>query len=121
MLRLGTVQVSVLRPDDGIVHGTPEIRCKVMAVQMQSRGAAGLSQLTAHFRLTDLFACQKPRCCALILLQDRQQQMAGICLFAAQVPGKLHCTAQQSVRLMRKALVTAKAHFFPDAHLPAPC
>ena len=92
-----------------------------MAVQMQSRGAAGLSQLTAHFRLTDLFACQKPRCCALILLQDRQQQMAGICLFAAQVPGKLHCTAQQSVRLMRKALVTAKAHFFPDAHLPAPC
>ena len=34
---------------------------------------------------------------------------------------KLHCTAQQPVRLMRKAFVAAKAHFFPDAHLPAPC
>ena len=121
MFRLGPVQVRVLCPDDGVIHGALEVRRKSVAIQMQSRCAAALGQLTAHLWFPDLLALQKPCCRPMILLQDRQQQMAGICLFAAQVPGKLHCTAQQSVRLMRKALVTAKAHFFPDAHLPAPC
>ena len=48
---------------------------------------------------------QKPCCRPVILLQDRQQQMAGIGFFAAKVPGKLHRTAQQLIRLVRKALV----------------
>ena len=57
----------------------------------------------------------------VILLQDRQQQVAGIGFFAAKVPGKLHRTAQQLIRLVRKAFVPAKAKFFPNTHLPAPC
>ena len=87
----------------------------------EKQGAFPAALCGALTTLTESYGTICSICCALILLQDRQQQMAGICLFAAQVPGKLHCTAQQSVRLMRKALVTAKAHFFPDAHLPAPC
>ena len=53
--------------------------------------------------------------------RQRQQQVAGIGFFAAKVPGKLHRTAPQLIRLVRKALVPAKAKFLPNTHLPAPC
>ncbi len=82
MFRLGPVQVRVLRPDDGVIHGALEVRRKSVAIQMQSRCAAGLSQLTAHFRFPDLLALQKPCCRPVILLQDRQQQVAGIGFFS---------------------------------------
>ena len=110
MFRLGPVQVRVLCPDDGVIHGALEVRRKSVAIQMP-----------AHLRFPDLLALQKPCCRPVILLQDRQQQMAGIGFFAAKVPGKLHRTAQQLIRLVRKALVPAKAKFFPNTHLPAPC
>ena len=121
MFRLGPVQVRVLCPDDGVIHGALEVRRKGVAIQMQSRCAAALGQLTAHLRFPDLLALQKPCCRPVILLQDRQQQVAGIGFFAAKIPGKLHRTAQQLIRLVRKALVPAKAKFFPNTHLPAPC
>ena len=54
---------------------------------MQSRCAAALGQLTAHLWFPDLLALQKPCCRPVILLQDRQQQVAGIGFFAAKVPG----------------------------------
>ena len=49
---------------------------------MQSRCAAALGQLTAHLRFPDLLALQKPCCRPVILLQDCQQQMAGIGFFS---------------------------------------
>ena len=63
MFRLGPVQVRVLCPDDGVIHGALEVRRKGVAIQMQSRCAAALGQLTAHLRFPDLLALQKP-CCA---------------------------------------------------------
>ena len=74
-----------------------------MAVQMQGRGAAGLSQLTAHFRLTDLFACQKPRCCALILLD----LLTG--LAKAKIQGKLNSDTGYKGFWRKAALLAALA------------
>ena len=113
--------MGVLRPDEGVIHGAAQVRCHGVPIQMLRRAATVLGQLTAHLRFPDLLALQKPCCRPVILLQDRQQQVAGIGFFAAKVPGKLHRTAQQLIRLVRKALVPAKAKFFPNTHLPAPC
>ena len=50
-----------------------------------------------------------------------EEKVTGICLFAAKAARQLHCLVQQQPRLPRKALVSAHAECFPNAHLPAPC
>ena len=112
----GAVQMGVLGPNDGVVHRAAQVRRKGIPVQMQGRAAAALGQLTAHVWFANLLVCQKTRGCPVVLLQDRQQQVAGIRFFTAQIPGQFHCTAQQMIRLPREALIAAKAHFLPDAH-----
>ena len=113
--------MGVLRPDEGVIHGAAQVRCHGVPIQMLRRAATVLGQLTAHSGLGDVLARQKPPRRAAVGLQHGKQQMPGVCLTAAKTTGQLYCLLQQLLRLPREPSVSAKAQFFPNAHLRAPC
>jgi len=121
VFRLGAGLVGILRPDEGIIHGPAEVRCQRAAVQMLHRAGAVLGQLPPDGQLGDVLSGQEPPCRAPVCLEHSEEKVAGICLFAAKAARQLHCLVQQQPRLPRKALVSAHAECFPNAHLPAPC
>ena len=121
VFRLSAGLVGILRPDEGIIHGPAEVRCQRTAVQMLHRARAVLGQLPPDGQLGDVLSGQEPPCRAPVCLEHGKEKVAGICLFAAKAARQLHCLVQQQPRLPRKALVSAHAECFPNAHLPAPC
>ena len=56
----------------------------------------------------------------MILLQNHQQQVAGIRPAAPQPPGQLHGVRQHLPCLTRKTFKTAEAETFQKRHSPAP-
>ena len=121
VFRLSAGLVGILRPDECIIHGPAEVRCQRAAVQMLHRAGAVLGQLPPDGQLGDVLSGQEPPCRAPVCLEHGEEKVAGICLFAAKAARQLHCLVQQQPRLPRKALVSAHAECFPNAHLPAPC
>ena len=121
VFRLSAGLVGILRSDEGIIHGPAEVRCQRAAVQMLHRAGAVLGQLPPDGQFRDVLSGQEPPCRAPVCLEHGEEKVAGICLFAAKAARQLHCLVQQQPRLPRKALVSAHAECFPNAHLPAPC
>ena len=120
MLRLGPAQVGVLRPDDGVVHCPAQVRRHIAPGKPGDRTIPPGGQLTPHFQLRDVLPGQKAGRRAAVRLQHRPQQVAGVCLFAAQPSGQLHRLIQQLPRLPGEALIPSFAECVPNAHLPAP-
>ena len=113
--------VGVLRPNESIVHGAAQVRSHRMTVEMLRRAAAFLGQLPPHGQLGDVLSGQEPPGSPVVDLEHCQQKMPGIGFFAAEAARQLHRLVQQQPRLPRKALVSAHAECFPNAHLSAPC
>ena len=118
MLRLGPAQVGVLRPDDGVVHCPAQVRRHIAPGKPGDRTIPPGGQLTPHFQLRDVLPGQKAGRRAAVRLQHRPQQVAGVCLFAAQPSGQLHRLIQQLPRLPGEALIPSFAECVPNAHLP---
>ena len=118
MLRLGPAQVGVLRPDDGVVHRPAQVRRHIAPGKPGDRTIPPGGQLTPHFQLRDVLPGQKAGRRAAVRLQHRPQQVAGVCLFAAQPSGQLHRLIQQLPRLPGEALIPSFAECVPNAHLP---
>ena len=117
MLRLGPAQVGVLRPDDGVVHRPTQVRRHIAPGKPGDRTIPPGGQLTPHFQLRDVLPGQKAGRRAAVRLQHRPQQVAGVCLFAAQPSGQLHRLIQQLPRLPGEALISSFAECVPNAHL----
>ena len=118
MLRLSPAQVGVLRSDDGVVHRPAQVRRHIAPGKPGDRTIPPGGQLTPHFQLRDVLPGQKAGRRAAVRLQHRPQQVAGVCLFAAQPSGQLHRLIQQLPRLPGEALISSFAECVPNAHLP---
>ena len=121
VLRFRFRQMSILCPDERVIHGAFEVWRQRFAVQMQRRALPVGPQLTPDGQLRDIFPGQELRRRAVVGLEHCQQQVASIRFFAAKPPGQLYRLVQQQPCLPGEPFVSALAECFPNAHvLPLP-
>ena len=113
--------MSILCPDERVIHGAFEVWRQRFAVQMQRRALPVGPQLTPDSQLRDIFPGQELCRRAVVGLEHCQQQVASIRFFAAKPPGQLYRLVQQQPCLPGEPFVSALAECFPNAHvLPLP-
>ena len=113
---LGLLLAGVAGVDEGVVDGPPQLGGQVMAAQAPGGALAGLGQLAADLLFLDVLALQKAAGGAAVLLEDGQQQVAGIGPAAPQIARQLDGGFQHLARLAGKALAPTCTEIFQKSH-----
>ena len=116
VFRLGFQLAGVAGVDQRIIHGPPQLGGQILPAQAPGRALAGLGQLAPHLLFLDVLPRQKPAGRAPLLLEDGQQQVAGIRPVTTQIPRQLDGAFQHLARIAGKAFAPSCSEMFQKSH-----